>query len=53
MVRRNIDAAPRYHEFVISPVDERFAQRTGKVPLPANAGTHPRTLHGVVLRVFV
>jgi hypothetical protein len=30
MLRRNINVAPRYHEFVISPMDERSAQRTGK-----------------------
>jgi hypothetical protein len=33
MVRRNIDVAARYHEFVISLMDERFARRAGKIPL--------------------
>jgi hypothetical protein len=30
MVRRNINVAARYHESVISAIDERFARRTGK-----------------------
>jgi hypothetical protein len=30
MVRRNINGAARYHEFVKSLMDERFAQRSGK-----------------------
>jgi len=30
MVRRNINGAPRYHEFVIRWIVGRFAQRTGE-----------------------
>jgi hypothetical protein len=30
MVRRNINVAPRYHEFVIRLLGGRFAQQTGE-----------------------
>jgi hypothetical protein len=32
MVRRNIDVAVRYHEFVIGSIIMRFACGTGAVP---------------------
>jgi hypothetical protein len=37
MVRRNIDVAVRYHEFVISLIVGRIACGTGGMPGPANA----------------